>query len=128
MGVRISWLIRARKLDFARSADGVAWAAQVGVVTGYGNGTFGPQGTVTREQFTVMLYRYAELIGVDIAARGSISRFNDRASVSSWATSAVTWAVAAGIIQGVNDNTLDPTGTVTRAQCAVMLARFIDLI
>ncbi len=114
--------------DGAWYADGVAWAATAGVVTGYGNGVFGPGETVSRQQFAVMLCRYAQLLGMDTSATTQVSSFQDGGQVADWAGSAMAWAVERGIVQGTGNNALDPNGTATRAQCVVMLSRFIDLI
>ena len=109
-------------------AQSVAWAANVGVVGGYGNETFGPKDSVTREQFVAMLYRFAKSENSNLENRGSLQQFADEDTVSDWAKEAMTWAVDAGIINGLSDKTLNPSGTTTRAQAAVMLQRFVEFI
>ena len=109
-------------------ADAVAWAAAAGVVNGYPNSTFAPNNDITREELAVMLYRYANLLGLDITAEGDLSAFVDGASVSSWATKAMTWAVANGLIQGKGANNLDPAASATRAETATMVQRFLGLV
>ena len=108
--------------------DGVAWAAKVGVVNGYDDGTFGPDNAITRQELAIMLYRYAKLIGMDVSTKAELTRFNDSESVASWAKEAMTWCAEAGIVKGVGGNTLNPEGVASRAECAVMLSRFIDLV
>lgn len=70
-----------------------------------------------------MLWRYAG----EPASSYSLAKFTDNASVSDWASTAMSWAVEKGIITGVTDSTLVPKGTATRAQCAAMLMRFAEL-
>ena len=82
-----------------------------------------PNGLVTREQFATMLYRYA---GSPAAGGMAISEFTDGASVSDYATDAVTWALSEGILTGMGDGILAPQGTATRAQAAAMLMRFVE--
>lgn len=107
----------------------VNWAAQVGVVTGNGDGTFSPEASVTREQMAAMLYRYADsYLGLDASAAGDLSGYPDANQVSSWAQEAMSWAVGAKIITGTDAGTLAPTGTASRAEVAAMLQRFCNLL
>lgn len=98
----------------------VRWADSAGVVTGYGNGKFGPNDPITREQMAVMLWRYAGSPKVD----GNLFSFVDGAQVSDWAQSAMIWAVEQGLIAGVGNDRLEPGGQATRAQAATILMRF----
>lgn len=109
-------------------AQGTAWAAEAGIVSGYGSGRFGPDDSVTREQLAVILFRYAQLLGVNTGGRDSLSEFSDSGSVSGWAREAVAWAVDAGVISGLPGETLLPAGTATRAEAAAMLQRFVRLL
>ena len=109
-------------------AQSVAWAANTGVVSGYGNETFGPEDSVTREQFVAMLYRFAKSENGNLENNGSLQQFTDEDTVSDWAKEAMTWAVDAGIINGLSDKTLNPSGITTRAQAAVMLQRFVEFM
>ena len=103
--------------------DAVAWAADNGIVTGYANGAFRPTGQMTREQLAAVLYRYAAYCGRDTSARADLSGFSDSGSVSAYAKDAMAWAVAEGLISGSGDR-LQPGGTASRAQLAVILMRF----
>ncbi|MGN1308027.1 MAG: endonuclease [Faecousia sp.] len=109
-------------------AKAVIWASNVGVVNGMGDGTFAPNNNITREQLAVMLYRYANYIGYDTSKRASISAYSDASSVSSYATEAMRWAVAEGIINGKTATTLVPQGNATRAECATMIVRFLNTV
>ena len=114
--------------DHVWYAQGVAWAVDAGIVSGYGNGLFGPEEPITREQLALMLYQYAKTQGISTDAKAGMSGFRDQGAVSSWAEDAVAWAVDAGIISGRPDGTLDPSGTATRAEAAVMLRQLVTLM
>lgn len=104
--------------------DAVNWAASVKVVTGESPTSFGVGKAITREQLAAMLYRFAKDQGCDVSAKGDLSVFSDQAKVSDgWGVEAMEWAVGAKIING-SDGRLNPQGTATRAELAVMLARF----
>lgn len=103
-------------------SDAVAWAAAQGIVSGYGNGLFGPGDNITREQLAVMLWRYAG----EPAATNKELHFNDTSEISGYALNAVNWAVENGIINGKGDNILDPKGFATRAQVAQMLKNYLS--
>lgn len=102
----------------------VAWASANSIVNGYGNDKFGPNDTITREQMAAILYRYVQYKGYDDAINGDISSFADGSKVSKFAVDAMNWAIGAGLISGVGNNTLAPTGSATRAQVATILMRF----
>ena len=106
-------------------SDAIAWATEKGIFEGYGNGTFGPNDPITREQLAAIFYRYASHKGYDTSAVGSLEQFSDKDKASSWALDALKWAIGSGLMNGKGD-TLDPTGTATRAEIAAMLHRFVD--
>ena len=104
--------------------NAVLWASNMGIVNGATATTFDPNGTVTREQIAAILYRYEGSPTVT----GSLSGYPDQAQVSSFAVTAMQWAVGTGIITGVTSGgrtTLSAKGNATRAQVAVMLHRFL---
>ena len=107
--------------------DAVIWASGAGIVTGTGSG-FEPDAPVTREQIAVMLYRYANYLGLDTAARTPLGGFNDGAGTSPWASDAMQWAVSVGLFQGNADGSLNPGGEATRAEVATLLERMVKLI
>ena len=103
----------------------VAWAAEKEIVKGYGNGKFGPNDPVTREQLAAILYRYTQYKGWSTtAASGSLKGFADDASVSSYAVDAMNWAVDEGLLKGAN-NKLSPKSNATRAQVAAIIHRYL---
>lgn len=108
-------------------AQSAAWAKEQGLVSGYGNGDFGPQDPITREQMAAMLYNYCLYKGYATSTTKGISSYVDTDMVSPWAQEAMTWAVDTGIIRGTSDTEISPQGLATRAQVAVMLNRFLDL-
>ena len=113
--------------DGAWYADAVTWAAENGIVGGYGGGLFGPEDNITREQLAVILYRYAQAKGYDVSVGEdtNILSYTDALEISEYAIPAMQWACGAGIINGTGDgSTLSPQGQATRAQIATMLMRF----
>lgn len=105
----------------------VDWANKNGVVLGYGNGLFGPQNTITREQMAAILYRYAQLKGYDVSKRTKLDSFTDGGKTTGYAQTAMEWAVANNVITGKENNILDPKGNATRAEVALILLRFTEL-
>lgn len=101
----------------------ITWAAENKIVSGYADGTFGPDNAITREQLAAILYRYATFCGYAVTASAEISRFADAGTVGSYALAAMKWASAEGLING-SGSKLDPKGSATRAQVAAILARF----
>ena len=123
------WAILAR-ID-GETVTGADWASAArtwAMAGGVSDGT-DPNGPVTREQFATMLYRYAAAKGYDVSIGEStnILSYADFASISEYAIPAMQWACGSGIVTGVTDSTLAPQGTATRAQCAAMLMRFVEL-
>lgn len=104
--------------------DAVYWARITGVATGYGDGTFQPTDSITRQEFAQMLYNYAKYKGYDLSAEGDLSRFPDSGSVADWAEAAMSWANGNELINGHNDGTIVAAGAGTRAQAASILMRF----
>lgn len=109
-------------------AKAVAWASEQGIVTGVSATEFAPDKPVTREQMAAMLYRYAgQFAGLKTDTSASLSGFSDGNKVSSYAKSAMQWAVGVKIIQGSGQK-LNPAGNATRAEVAAMLQRFSALL
>ncbi|SHH75397.1 Outer membrane protein assembly factor BamB, contains PQQ-like beta-propeller repeat [Sporobacter termitidis DSM 10068] len=106
-------------------ADAVVWASANGIVDGYGNGLFGTNDAITREQMAVILYRYAKYKGCDVTKTTALTAYADASAVDSWASTAMTWVVAEGLITGTTATTLSPTGIASRAQAATILMRYV---
>ena len=106
------------------AVDAITWAAQNDIVAGIGGGLYDPDTDVTREQFAVMLYKYARFKGYDLTATGDLTQFPDAGSISSWAETALSWANGKGLINGHENGTIDPKGSTIRAQAASIMANF----
>jgi hypothetical protein len=103
-------------------ANAVAWAAEQGIVSGYPDGSFGADDSISREQLALMLWNYA---GKPAATQTALN-FADAANASSWAQSALLWANEQGIINGKSDTALDPGGIATRAEVAQMIMKYLS--
>lgn len=107
-------------------ADAVAWAAENDIVNGYSDTVFAPEKAMSREEMAVVLYRYAQYKGWDVSAQGDLSRYTDSESVSAWSAEAMTWAVGAKVMNGM-DGRLAPQGDALRSQTATVLMRVSTL-
>lgn len=111
-------------------ADAIEWATSTGIFNGYG-GTelFAPDQSITREETATVLMRWAQMRGDDTTVRGDLSAFPDNSNVSEWAFDAMSWAVATGVINGIDQGNesivLDPSASTERAQIAMMLMRYL---
>ena len=105
--------------------DAIVWAAQNGIVSGFGDGTFRPNAAVTRAQAAVMLYGYAAFTGADVTARADLSAYSDAGQIPAWAMDAMQWANARRLIVGRDSSHLVPDGKTTRAEMAAILSAYI---
>ena len=103
------------------AAQAIRWAAQSGLIVGYGDGTFRPDESVTREQTAVILCRYAARRGADTSAAGDLAAWSDGSSVSSWAQQAMLWAMQSGTIAAHDDGTIGARETATCGAFTEML-------
>ena len=99
-------------------SDAVEWAAQNGIINGYGGGRFGPDDPVTREQLATVLWRYA---GSPAAAGED---YADESAIAAFAAGAVDWARSCGAMTGKGENRFDPKGGATRAELAMVLLNY----
>ena len=109
--------------------EAIRWAVSEGIAFGYGNGNFGPDDVVTREQMVTILYRYAKSKGYDVSVgeNTNILSYDDAFSVAQYAIPAMQWACGSGMVTGqkhAGSMILDPQGSTTRAQMATMMMRF----
>lgn len=108
--------------------DAVTWAAANKIVNGYGDGKFGPDDKITREQMAVILHNYASYKGLNVTGTASLSSYNDDGDIDSYALTAMQWAKAANLISGKPGNILDPLAGTTRAEAATILYNFCENI
>ena len=102
-------------------AQAVTWAYQNKIISGYGNGKFGPDDNVTREEMAVMLCNYARHRGMNVNSNQNLKTFVDYKNITSYAVPSIKWVVQQKIISGTEDGKLNPTLNATRAECAKML-------
>ena len=108
-------------------ADAIAWAEANNVVNGYGDGTFGPDDSITREQMATLFYRYAKSKGLTGTVSGNLNAFADAGEVDSYAREAMQWCVSTGLIKGMDDTHLAPLKEANRAEVATILMRYIKV-
>ena len=109
----------------------VVWASHYGITAGTGPTRFSPKNNVTRQQAVVFLFRFLLNLDPENADRAEISSFPDANTVGKYAREAVSWAVAAEVLSGAEENgvlMLKPDAAATRAEIAVMLTKFIEYL
>ena len=108
--------------------DGIAWAAEKGIVNGVEDDKFAPDAKITREQIAAIMHRYAVYKGYDVSVGEStnILSYDDVDKVSEYAIAPLSWAVGSGLVKGKTASTLNPEDNATRAEIAVILHRFIE--
>ena len=109
-------------------AEAVKWAESNEIMLGYGDGRFGPEDGITREQLAAILYRYAEYKGYEIKGSEELTGYTDAGKVSGWAEEAMKWSCGNGLILGGDGDKLDPQGGAERSQAAAILMRFCETI
>jgi hypothetical protein len=107
-------------------SDAVIWAASKEYIKGYGDGFFGPDDILTRQDFLTILLRYADDAGIGLADVSEYAVFSDEREISDYASDAVKRCRKAGIIVGKFSNSFDPLGSVTRAEAAAILHRLLE--
>ena len=109
-------------------AAGIRYALENGVMSGYGDGLFGPQDMLTREQLVTILYRYARFKGLDVSAGedANLLGYDDAGEVSEWAAAALRWAVGSGLVNGKTATTLNPQDSAARAEIATVIMRYCE--
>ena len=114
-------------------SDAVAWAAENGLVTGYGDGRFGTDDRITRQDLATLLLRYMKLLGMDTLQREVNVDFADQIDIADYAVEAMQALYTLGILRGTGENSLgqsnvNPLGYATRGEAAALLHRLLDLI
>lgn len=105
--------------------DAILWGQSTGIISGYGNGLFGTNDLVTREQMCVMLSRYLQWAGYALPAVTAAKQFGDKAQISKWAADNVAFCQTRGLINGQPNNRFAPKANATRAENSTVLQRMI---
>ncbi|GEM_PF-3622704 len=106
--------------------NAVLWASSNNLVSGYGDGKFGANDAITREQLASILMRYSQYKQYDTGKKANLDGFADKGQISSWAESSVAWAKAEGLLNGRTAANIAPQGEVTRAETAAILMRYLQ--
>jgi hypothetical protein len=116
--------------DFTDVANGlyysaaVSWCKQNNIIQGYGNGAFGVNDPMSRQDLVTVLYR---LTG-EPTVSGTLTGFGDVRSISSYAENAMLWGVQTGLLVGDENKMLRPTATISRAEACTLLIRYLENI
>ena len=105
----------------------IMWASQKGIVSGYGNGSFGVGDPLTREQMLTFLYRFAKAEGMDTGKQSDLSTYADREDISNFALDAVRWAAAEGLLPDREEGKIGARNVSTRADCAYLVSAYRKL-
>ncbi|MCR4431546.1 MAG: S-layer homology domain-containing protein [Tepidanaerobacteraceae bacterium] len=106
----------------------IAAAQKLGIVKGKGDGSFGVNDQITRQDMAVMAYRIAQLVKANLNTNASVIQFTDKSDISPYAVDAVIAMQNAGVINGVGDSRFLPKGQATRAQAATIICRLFNLV
>lgn len=106
--------------------DAIVWGSNMRIANGWADGRFCPDDPLTRQQLATFLLRYARFRGCDTDLFADLSVYSDDDLIAEYADEPLSWAVAAGIINGTSATTLSPQAGATRAQVATMLMRFVN--
>lgn len=106
----------------------IEWAVKNKIISGYGNGKFGSNDSITREQMAVMMVNYAKATGYKLPVSKQSITFADDAKISAYAKDAVKAIQQTGVINGKDNNRFDPQGNATRAEASTILRRFVELV
>ena len=107
--------------------NAVSVASQLGIVSGYGDGNFGPNDLITRQDMALMTYKTAQIMNKSLEPVNAEITFEDSHEIADYAFEAVMTLQKAGIINGMTDTTFEPLSNATRAQSAkVIFDTFVD--
>ncbi|MBR5329844.1 MAG: S-layer homology domain-containing protein [Firmicutes bacterium] len=107
-------------------SDAMFWALDNGILKGYEDNTCRPNAFISRQEMACLMQRYAAAAGIDVSASANIAGYDDATAVADWAKEAMSWCVAAGLIQGNDDNTLRPAANTLRSEVAAIFYRYIE--
>ncbi|MDD4239031.1 MAG: S-layer homology domain-containing protein [Desulfotomaculaceae bacterium] len=104
--------------------EAITWAAKNNIVSGYGNGNFGPEDILKREQMVAILHQYSKFMGYDVSKIDDLGAYHDADDISDWAIAEMQWAMGNGLIKGIGNNLVSPQTGANRAQLAVIMQRY----
>ena len=108
--------------------DAVDWAVSEGIVNGVSETEFAPNQLIKRQEVAAMLYRHAQSEGKGFEGTWAFQlEYADSADVAEYAYEPICWCTMNGVLNGKDNNMLDPNGTATRAEAAAMLIRYLDV-
>jgi hypothetical protein len=113
--------------DVSRGAwyeKAVIWAHKKGIVSGYDDGTFKPDGDITRQEIAIIVAKYLKLKGISTGAESQ--KFADDDSIAIWAKDSANFLKSLGIMQGREGNEFDPKAGTSRAETAQLLMNLIE--
>ncbi|MBR2736974.1 MAG: S-layer homology domain-containing protein [Firmicutes bacterium] len=113
---------------YAWFAPAIAWCKKTGMVQGGGNGEFGPDDPISREEMITMVFRYLQSTGVARASSDTtvLDSYSDSSQIADYAQESLNWAVSGGYITGIGDGVLSPSTFTTRAQMAQIMTRIVS--
>ena len=106
----------------------VIWASKNGIVSGRSEGVFAPDGKVTRQEMTLMLYKYAIYRGIDVANEEDLSKNPDAENVASWALEGMKWAISSKVLIGSVGGMIYPASNAERCDIAVVIRSFVTRV
>lgn len=126
---RVIYNLKFNDLDNNKYAEAIRWTLSRGIINGYNDETFGPNDSVTREQFAKILYEYAKYKGNVTEEAIPELPFRDLEEIDDWAMEAVMYCYDKGYIsgyEGKDKGKFKPLGTTTKAEASKMLRIFIE--
>ena len=106
-------------------ANAVSWAQENGIVKGTSDKSFSPDQNISREQMAAVFYRHLGYKGFDYVVTGEYILFADDVQISDYAKEAIQILYKLEILQGTENNAINPQGTATRAEAATLLQRLL---
>lgn len=105
--------------------DAVLWGEEKGIIKGYGDGIFGVNDVITREQLCTMLMRFCDVMNYSLPTAGESEAFADADAISDWAKEAVDYCKTRGLVNGLPNGAFAPTNTCTREECSAVMERML---
>ena len=108
-------------------AEYINWGSEAGIIAGYGDGSFGPDAPIRRQELAVMLAKFSGLMGYSLPAAAEEKSFSDKGAIDSWAVDSVKKCQTAGIFSGDDYNNFNPKDPTRRSEAAAAFHHFLEL-